>query len=119
MNDDDFGELCDGVGMLCVLCVFSGNDYLGLGEYARTRRAAVNVVVVYGCGLWSSVFVCGYMDMYRVFECELVRICEMEECVLFLSGFVANATTLSAACGLEDCCIFSDVLNYVLIVDGC
>ena len=118
-NDDDLGESCDGAGTSRALRVFSGNDYLGLGEHARTRRAAANAAAAYGCGPRSSALVCGYTDMHRALERELARICETEECVLFPSGFAANATTLPAACGSEDCCIFSDALNHASIVDGC
>jgi 8-amino-7-oxononanoate synthase len=93
---------------------------LGLGAHARTRRAAADAAAgAYGCGPRGSALVCGYTDAHRALERALATMCETEACVLFPSGYAANATTLPAACGAEDCCIFSDALNHASIVDGC
>lgn len=118
-NAPDLGESCDDPGPSVAVRAFSGNDYLGMSSNARCRAAAARAAAAHGCGPRSSALVCGYTDAHRRLERSLAALCETEECVLFPSGYGANATTLAATCGSSECAIFSDALNHASIVDGC
>ena len=51
-------------------------------------------------------------------EEKIARFKNVEACVVFQSGFTANAGTVSAILGNEDF-IISDELNHASIIDGC
>jgi len=51
-------------------------------------------------------------------EEQIARFKNVEACVVFQSGFTANAGTVSAVLGKEDL-IVSDELNHASIIDGC
>ena len=118
-NVTDLGDSCDDAGPSVRVRAFGGNDYLGMSSHARCRAAAARAAKSHGCGPRSSALVCGYTNAHRALERSLAALCETEECVLFPSGYAANATTLAATCGSRECAIFSDALNHASIVDGC
>ena len=118
-NVTDLGDSCDDAGPSVRVRAFGGNDYLGMSSHARCRDAAARAAKSHGCGPRSSALVCGYTNAHRALERSLAALCETEECVLFPSGYAANATTLAATCGSSECAIFSDALNHASIVDGC
>ena len=56
--------------------------------------------------------------MHMELEEQIARFKGTEACVVFQSGFTANAGTVSAILGKEDL-IISDELNHASIIDGC
>ena len=66
----------------------------------------------------SSVrFICGTQDIHKKLEKIIADYYQMEDCLLFPSGFDANTGFFEAICGPEDA-IISDALNHASIIDG-
>ncbi len=61
--------------------------------------------------------IAGTMKMHMELEEKIARFKNVEACVVFQSGFTANAGTVSAMLGKEDF-IISDELNHASIIDG-
>ena len=59
----------------------------------------------------------GTMKIHMELEEKIARFKNVEACVVFQSGFAANAGTVSAVLGKEDF-IISDQLNHASIIDG-
>jgi hypothetical protein len=58
------------------------------------------------------------MKIHMELEEKIARFKNVEACVVFQSGFTANAGTVSAILGKEDF-IVTDALNHASIIDGC
>jgi len=61
--------------------------------------------------------IAGTMKIHMELEEKIARFKNVEACVVFPSGFAANAGTVSAVLGKEDF-IISDALNHASIIDG-
>ena len=106
--------LLDGKPVL-LLC---SNNYLGLADHPRVREAAAEAAMRWGVGAGASRLVSGTMTIHRRLEQRLAAFERREECVLFGSGYLANAGVIGALAGRGDT-VFSDELNHASIVDGC
>jgi glycine C-acetyltransferase len=96
----------------------ASNNYLGLTTHPKLREAAIEAVRKYGVGSGSVRTISGTMRLHMELEERIARFKHVEECVVFQSGFAANAGTVSALLGPEDH-IVSDELNHASIIDGC
>ena len=107
------------------LCTFDGrevinlasNNYLGLTTHKALRRAALEAVRKYGAGAGAVRTIAGTMKLHMELEEQIARFKDVEACVVFQSGFTANAGTVSAVLGKDDL-IVSDELNHASIIDG-
>jgi glycine C-acetyltransferase/8-amino-7-oxononanoate synthase len=106
--------LLDGKPVL-LLC---SNNYLGLADHPRVREAAAEAAMRYGAGAGASRLVSGNMTIHRRLEEQLAEFKGYESCLLFGSGYLANAGVVSALAREGDV-VFSDALNHASIVDGC
>ena len=106
--------LLDGRPVL-LLC---SNNYLGLADHPRVREAAAEAAMRYGAGSGASRLISGNMTIHRRLEEQLASFERAEACLLFGSGYLANAGVVSALAGEGDV-VFSDALNHASIVDGC
>jgi 8-amino-7-oxononanoate synthase len=106
--------LLDGKPVL-LLC---SNNYLGLADHPRVREAAAEAAMRYGAGSGASRLVSGNMTIHRRLEEQLAEFKGYDACVLFGSGYLANAGLVSALAREGDV-VFSDALNHASIVDGC
>jgi glycine C-acetyltransferase len=106
-------------------CTFDGkhviniasNNYLGLTTHPRLREAALAALKKYGVGSGAVRTVAGTMKIHMELEQKIARFKNVEACVVFQSGFTANAGTVSAILGKDDF-IISDELNHASIIDG-
>lgn len=96
----------------------SSNNYLGLTTHPKLRRAAIDAIRKYGVGSGAVRTIAGTMKMHMELEEQIAKFKKVEACVVFQSGFTANAGTVSAILGKEDL-IVSDELNHASIIDGC
>jgi 8-amino-7-oxononanoate synthase len=94
------------------------NNYLGFADHPRVRRAAAEAAMRYGVGAGASRLVSGNMTLHRRLEERLAAFEGTERCVLFGSGYLANAGIVAALAGPGDV-VFSDELNHASIIDGC
>jgi glycine C-acetyltransferase/8-amino-7-oxononanoate synthase len=106
--------LLDGKPVL-LLC---SNNYLGLADHPRVREAAAEAAMRYGAGSGASRLISGNMTIHRRLEEQLASFKASEACLLFGSGYLANAGVVSALAREGDV-VFSDALNHASIVDGC
>ncbi len=106
-------------------CVFDGkrvinlasNNYLGLTTHPKLSEAAIAATKKYGAGSGAVRTVSGTMSIHMELEEKIARFKKTEACVVFQSGFAANAGTVSAILGKDDF-IISDELNHASIIDG-
>jgi glycine C-acetyltransferase len=96
----------------------SSNNYLGLTTHAKLRRAAIEAIRKWGVGSGAVRTIAGTMKIHMDLEEQIARFKGTEACVVFQSGFAANAGTVSAILGKDDL-IISDELNHASIIDGC
>ena len=107
------------------VCTFDGkevinlasNNYLGLTTHKALRKAAVDASKKYGAGAGAVRTIAGTMQLHMQLEEQIAKFKNVEACVVFQSGFTANAGTVAAVLGKEDL-IVSDELNHASIIDG-
>ena len=95
----------------------ASNNYLGLCNDARLREAAIAATQKYGAGSGAVRTIAGTMSLHMQLEEKIAAFKNVEACVVFQSGFAANAGTVSAVLGKGDF-IVSDELNHASIIDG-
>jgi glycine C-acetyltransferase len=95
----------------------ASNNYLGLTTHPRLREAAIDALKKYGVGSGAVRTVAGTMRIHMDLEEKIAKFKNVEACVVFQSGFAANAGTVSAILGKDDF-IISDELNHASIIDG-
>jgi len=95
----------------------ASNNYLGLTTHPRLIEAALDATRKYGAGSGAVRTISGTMDLHMELERRIAKFKSVEACVVFQSGFAANAGTVSAVLGPEDH-IVSDQLNHASIIDG-
>ncbi len=96
----------------------SSNNYLGLTTHKALRRAALEATKKWGAGAGAVRTIAGTMKIHMDLEEQIARFKQTEACVVFQSGFTANAGTVAAILGKDDL-IVSDELNHASIIDGC
>ncbi len=96
----------------------ASNNYLGLADHPKLVEAAVAAAKKYGAGSGAVRTISGTMTLHMELERRIAEFKNVEACVVFQSGFAANAGTVSAILGPEDH-IVSDALNHASIIDGC
>ena len=107
------------------VCVFDGrevinlasNNYLGLTSHRALRKASIEAVRKAGVGAGAVRTIAGTMQLHMELEEQIAKFKNVEACVVFQSGFTANAGTVAAVLGKEDL-IVSDELNHASIIDG-
>src|SRR3954451_3730151 len=107
------------------VCTFDGkkvinlasNNYLGLTTHPKLGEAALEATGKFGVGSGAVRTIAGTMSVHMELEEKIARFKNVEACVVFQSGFAANAGTVSAILGKEDF-IISDELNHASIIDG-
>jgi glycine C-acetyltransferase len=95
----------------------ASNNYLGLANDPRLVEAAIAATRAFGVGSGAVRTIAGTMRIHMDLEEKIARFKNVEACVVFQSGFAANAGTVSAILGKEDF-ILSDELNHASIIDG-
>jgi glycine C-acetyltransferase len=95
----------------------ASNNYLGLTTHPKLREAALEAIRRYGIGSGAVRTIAGTMKIHLQLEERIARFKQVEACVVFQSGFAANAGTVSAILGKDDF-IISDQLNHASIIDG-
>ncbi|MBS1766721.1 MAG: 8-amino-7-oxononanoate synthase [Acidobacteria bacterium] len=97
---------------------FCSNDYLGLRRDPRLAEAAAWAARNHGTGAGAARLLRGTTPIHAELEAELAAWKGAEACLLFNTGYQANATLLPSLVRKGDA-IFSDALNHASLVDGC
>jgi 8-amino-7-oxononanoate synthase len=106
--------LLDGRAVL-LLC---SNNYLGLADHPRLRRAAADAALALGTSSGASRLISGTTSGQVALEERLARFKGTDAALLFGSGYLANTGTIAALAGAGEV-VFSDELNHASIIDGC
>jgi 8-amino-7-oxononanoate synthase len=106
--------LLDGRPVL-LLC---SNNYLGLADHPRLRRAAADAALSLGTSAGASRLISGSMSIHTELEARLADFEGTDAALLFGSGYLANTGTIAALAGRGEV-VFSDELNHASIIDGC
>jgi 8-amino-7-oxononanoate synthase len=94
------------------------NNYLGLADHPRLRRAAADAALSHGTGSGASRLISGTMTVHAELEARLAAFKGTESALLLGSGYLANTGTIAALAGRGEV-VFSDELNHASIIDGC
>lgn len=97
--------------------LLSSNNYLGLANHPRVKRAAIEAIERYGVGSGASRLISGNMSLHEELEERIAEFKGVESSLLFNSGYTANTGIISAIVGKGDF-IYSDELNHASIIDG-
>lgn len=97
---------------------FCSNNYLGLANDERLRKAAQTAIDRYGVGPAAVRTIAGTLTLHQKLEERLAKFKGVAATISFQSGFSANLGTVAGLVSKEDV-IFSDELNHASIIDGC
>ncbi|MEW6748331.1 MAG: glycine C-acetyltransferase [Candidatus Micrarchaeota archaeon] len=97
--------------MLC------SNNYLGLANHERLKKAAIAAVEKYGAGSGSVRPIAGTMDLHIRLEELIAKFKHTEDALYYNTGFTANSGALPALLRAGDV-VISDELNHGSIIDG-
>ncbi len=106
--------MLDGKPVL-LLC---SNNYLGLADHPRLRRAAADAALALGTSSGASRLISGSMSIHAGLEARLAEFEGTEAALLFGSGYLANTGAIAALARRGEV-VFSDELNHASIIDGC
>ena len=95
----------------------ASNNYLGLANHPKLIEAALAATREFGVGSGAVRSIAGTMRIHMDLEEKIARFKNVEACVVFQSGFTANAGMVSSILGRDDF-ILSDELNHASIIDG-
>lgn len=104
--------------------MLASNNYLGMSNHPKVRKAAVDGMKQYGYGVASARFLCGTQTIHQQLEKKIAKFIGTEDALLFSSSFAANIGFFSALTneklGVETYkdVIYSDRLNHASIIDG-
>jgi glycine C-acetyltransferase len=93
------------------------NNYLGLAQDPRVRRAAHEALEHWGYGMASVRFICGTQGVHKELEQSLSDFIGTDDTILYSSCFDANGGLFETLLGAEDA-VISDELNHASIIDG-
>src|SRR5204862_3387610 len=113
--DDDQAPVCTFDGKRVIN--LASNNYLGLTTHPKLREAALAATRKYGVGSGAVRTIAGTMKIHMELEEKIARVKNVEACVVFQSGFAANAGTVSAVLG-KDGFIISAQLTHPSPIDG-
>ena len=96
---------------------FSGNDYLGLARHPRVIEAAAKALHEYGAGATASRLVTGTLPLHEELERRLAEFKGYPSALVFGSGYLTNAGTISAVMGPDDL-VLADRLAHASLIDA-
>ncbi len=97
---------------------YSGYNYLGLSGHPRINAAAKSAIDQFGTSASASRIVSGEFTLHLDLEEELAKVIGTEACVVAVSGYGTNVSTISHLMGPKDL-ILHDSLIHNSIVSGC
>lgn len=97
---------------------FCSNDYLSLADHPLVLASAKEAMLTYGVGAGASRLIVGNQTPHVEVENQIADFLEVEQALLFSSGYHANTGAIPALINEGDV-VFSDELNHASIIDGC
>ncbi len=98
--------------------MLGSNSYLNLSTNHKVIKAAKDALEKFGYGMGAVSNYAGITDLHRELEQRIADFYNMEDCIVFPSGYGTNVGVISALCHEEDI-IINDSANHASIFDGC
>ena len=99
------------------VCLFCGNDYLGLSRHPEVIRAAGEAMQTEGVSVASARLISGTTEWHERLEERIARFFGRERALVFSSGYLANLGALSALAHSDDVIIL-DKLCHASLIDA-
>lgn len=99
------------------LMSFSCNDYLGLSNHPKLKKAGIDAIKKYGAGAGASRFVTGNNPLYAELEKCLAKLKSTDDAIIFGSGYLTNMGVIPAIVTKGDLIII-DKLAHACLIDG-
>ena len=100
------------------IVMIGSNNYMGLTNDERTKKAAIDALEKYGTGCSGSRFLNGTLVLHEQLEAELAEFFGKEAAITFSTGFQTNLGAITAVVGRHDY-ILNDAENHASIIDAC
>jgi len=100
------------------IIMIGSNNYMGLTNDPRTKKAAAEALEQYGTGCSGSRFLNGTLKLHEQLEAELAEFFGKEAALTFSTGFQTNLGVITAVVGRHDY-IINDAENHASIIDAC
>jgi 8-amino-7-oxononanoate synthase len=97
---------------------FANYDYLDLATHPSVVQAAKDAIDRYGTTVSASRLVSGERDIHGELEREIADLLGAQDCVVFVSGYLANLTTIGHLYDRRDLLLY-DALAHNSVVHGC
>ncbi len=97
--------------------LFCANNYLGLANDPRMKKAALEATEKYGAGSGSVRAIAGTMSLHLELEKKIAKFKHMPASVYYNTGFTANSGAIPQLC-VKGTLVLSDELNHGSIIDG-
>lgn len=88
---------------------FSDNDYLGLSQDPRVKKAASDAALLYGAGAGASRLITGDTPLNAQLENKLAEVKKTEAALVFGSGYLANISLTPALMRKGDLIILDEL----------
>ncbi|MBC2580965.1 8-amino-7-oxononanoate synthase [Clostridium sp. DJ247] len=98
--------------------LLGSNNYLGLCDDSRLKKAAIDAINIFGVGSGGSRLTTGSYNIHKALEEKIATFKGTEASLIFNTGYMANVGTITALCD-KSWVIFCDRLNHASIIDGC
>lgn len=99
------------------MIMIGSNNYLGLTQDERVKRAAIQAIEKFGSGCTGSRFLNGTLALHEELEARLADFMQTEAVLIFSTGFQTNQGTIASIIGRRDLAV-GDNENHASIVDG-
>lgn len=96
---------------------FADNDYLGLADNPKLKKAAIAAIAKYGTGAKSSRYLGGNSVLHDKLENEIAQLKKTEAAIIFGSGYLTAIGVIPALVGRGDL-IVADRLIHSCLIDG-
>jgi 8-amino-7-oxononanoate synthase len=97
---------------------YASTNYLDLCGHPAVTAAAAEALEQYGTSVQSSRIAGGECPLHQELERDIADLVGAEDCIVYLSGFLANVTTIGYLFGPKDL-ILHDALMHNSAVQGC
>ncbi|MBI3554971.1 MAG: pyridoxal phosphate-dependent aminotransferase family protein [Deltaproteobacteria bacterium] len=111
-------QVKDSITGLCRKMVMMGsNNYLGLANHPRVKKAVQDAVEQYGVGMGGPPLLNGMSSLHRRLEVALAQLKGKEDALIYASGFQANLGWVTAVLRQGDVLI-ADEFHHASLFDG-
>lgn len=99
------------------MLMFGSNNYLNLANHPKVLESINLAAINYGTGIGGPPMLNGYTKLHRQLEERLSDIKDMEDTMIFSSGYGANLVIPQTLCTKHDTFIF-DEYSHASLIDG-